>query len=104
MSGDSGDDELHGGAGGDTFIFREGSGHDDIEDFNRAEGDKIRLHGIDGVSEFKKLRIEEKTVDSRKAAKVSSLSEDLDALTWSIDVFGTGSEAPDLVESDFIFA
>lgn len=43
LSGDLGDDVLTGGTGADRFLFRAGSGHDTITDFNSAEGDRIQL-------------------------------------------------------------
>jgi len=43
ISGDLGDDTLTGGAGADIFLFRQGSGHDTITDFNAGEGDRIML-------------------------------------------------------------
>ena len=43
LSGDLGDDTLTGGAGADTFNSFGGAGLDRITDFNRAEGDRIRL-------------------------------------------------------------
>ncbi len=38
-----GDDQLWGGAGADTFYYEADSGHDTIEDFSSAEGDRIEL-------------------------------------------------------------
>lgn len=43
MSGDRGDDTLSGGAGADTFYSFAEAGLDRIVDFNRLEGDRIRL-------------------------------------------------------------
>lgn len=43
LSGDRGDDLLWGGAGADTFYAFNGSGLERIMDFNRAEGDQVRL-------------------------------------------------------------
>jgi Ca2+-binding RTX toxin-like protein len=43
LSGDLGSDTLTGGAGADRFLFRPGSSHDVISDFNAAEGDRIAL-------------------------------------------------------------
>jgi Ca2+-binding RTX toxin-like protein len=41
LTGDLGDDELWGGAGADVFRAFAGGGHDVINDFNPAEGDRI---------------------------------------------------------------
>ena len=64
LTGSSGDNRLTGGlgadglmgrGGADQFVFndvagsRVGAGHDRILDFSRAEGDLIRLSGIDAV-------------------------------------------------------
>ncbi|HEX2562073.1 glycosyl hydrolase family 28-related protein [Phenylobacterium sp.] len=43
LSGDLGNDLLTGGAGADIFWAASGSGTDRVADFNRAEGDSIRL-------------------------------------------------------------
>ena len=43
LSGDLGDDTITGGSGADTFHSWAGAGIDRITDFNRAEGDKVRL-------------------------------------------------------------
>jgi serralysin len=54
LVGGAGQDRAYGGAGGDEFIFGAGdlsgmssSTADRIHDFSRAEGDRIRLDGID---------------------------------------------------------
>ena len=44
LYGGAGDDKLTGGAGADWFAIEEGNGHDEITDFNAAEGDRINLH------------------------------------------------------------
>jgi glucose/arabinose dehydrogenase len=43
LSGDLGDDTVTGGAGADTFNSFAGANTDRITDFNRAEGDRVRL-------------------------------------------------------------
>ncbi len=43
ISGDRGDDTLTGGGGADTFHFSGDSGHDVINDFDAAGGDRILL-------------------------------------------------------------
>jgi len=43
ISGDLGDDTLTGGAGADIFNSFGASGLDRITDFNRGEGDRLRL-------------------------------------------------------------
>jgi len=43
VSGDRGDDTLSGGAGADLFNSSAQAGLDRIEDFNRAEGDRLQL-------------------------------------------------------------
>jgi serralysin len=43
LSGDLGNDTMTGGAGADVFRAFAGGGMDVITDFNRAEGDQIRL-------------------------------------------------------------
>ena len=43
LSGDKGDDTITGGAGADTFNSFGDAGIDRVLDFNRAEGDRVRL-------------------------------------------------------------
>jgi Ca2+-binding RTX toxin-like protein len=43
LSGDRGDDTITGGAGADTFSSFGDAGLDRVLDFNRAEGDRVRL-------------------------------------------------------------
>jgi len=43
ISGDRGSDTVAGGAGADTFHTRGGAGTMTVTDFNRAEGDQVRL-------------------------------------------------------------
>jgi Ca2+-binding RTX toxin-like protein len=43
ISGDKGADTVTGGAGADTFHAGGGSGTMTVTDFNRAEGDQVRL-------------------------------------------------------------
>ena len=43
LSGDRGEDLLWGGAGADTFYAFNGSGGERVMDFNRAEGDQVRI-------------------------------------------------------------
>ena len=43
ISGDLGDDTISGGAGADTFNSFGAAGIDRVLDFNRAEGDRVRL-------------------------------------------------------------
>jgi serralysin len=43
LSGDLGNDTLAGGPGADRFLFRPGSGHDWVLDFNSGEGDRVEL-------------------------------------------------------------
>lgn len=45
IAGDLGNDHLWGGGGADIFFFQVGSGVDKIYDFNRAEGDYIKVSG-----------------------------------------------------------
>lgn len=54
LNGGTGADTLHGGTGADTFVFKTlkdstvaKTGRDTIEDFSRAQGDKIDLGAID---------------------------------------------------------
>ena len=48
LAGGTGNDVLAGGAGRDAFVFTSvADGNDRIQDFRRAEGDKIDLSGID---------------------------------------------------------
>jgi hypothetical protein len=55
LDGDTGDDLLVGGAGADTFIFSDTYGNDTIADFSPAEGDRIKLSGVDGIAGFADL-------------------------------------------------
>ncbi len=43
LNGTSGDDNLYGTSGADTFVFRPGFGHDTVEDFNASQSDVIAL-------------------------------------------------------------
>lgn len=43
LSGGTGNDRLTGGAGADVFVFGRGDAADRVTDFNRAEGDRLRL-------------------------------------------------------------
>lgn len=43
VSGDAGNDLLYGGGGGDTFNFSTGFGADQVADFNRGQGDSVRV-------------------------------------------------------------
>jgi Ca2+-binding RTX toxin-like protein len=43
LAGGKGADQLTGGTGADTFIFGANEGTDRVIDFNRAEGDRLRL-------------------------------------------------------------
>jgi Ca2+-binding RTX toxin-like protein len=43
LNGGAGEDRLVGGAGGDIFQFRLASGHDVVEDFALAEGDRLAI-------------------------------------------------------------
>jgi Ca2+-binding RTX toxin-like protein len=54
IDGKEGYDTLSGSGGADTFLFRAGSGHDTIRDFNGKSGDVLDLH-IDGISSFASL-------------------------------------------------
>lgn len=56
MIGGMGADKMLGGLGADVFVYNNisesgiGSGRDIIEDFNKAEGDKINLNAIDAYA------------------------------------------------------
>ena len=54
---DNGNDILVGGAGDDTFVFAEDTGHDIIEDFAAGEGsdDVIELQGISNFDSYEKI-------------------------------------------------
>jgi serralysin len=43
VSGDAGNDAMYGGTGADTFNFFAGAGADIVADFNRGEGDSVRI-------------------------------------------------------------
>jgi Ca2+-binding RTX toxin-like protein len=46
LDGGAGDDILAGGPGADIFVMGRGGGHDRIEDFHAAEGDRILVDGL----------------------------------------------------------
>ncbi|HYI41184.1 MAG TPA: M10 family metallopeptidase C-terminal domain-containing protein [Allosphingosinicella sp.] len=50
LNGGAGNDVLTGGNHNDLFLFTETGGADRIVDFNRSQGDKINLDGIDAVA------------------------------------------------------
>ena len=50
LAGGHGNDTLTGGTGADTFVFASGDGADIITDFSHAQGDRIDLTGVSGVS------------------------------------------------------
>jgi serralysin len=52
LDGAAGNDSLAGNSGADTFIFSSKYGHDTISDFSIADGDKIDLRNMAGVSDF----------------------------------------------------
>jgi Ca2+-binding RTX toxin-like protein len=56
LGGLGGNDLLLGGEGADTFVFNKAGGNDCIRDFSVADGDKIDLSNIDGMS-YAKLRV-----------------------------------------------
>jgi serralysin len=43
VSGDGGNDTLYGGSGSDTFNFATGFGADSVADFNRGDGDSVKI-------------------------------------------------------------
>ncbi|MDP1909204.1 MAG: calcium-binding protein, partial [Hyphomicrobium sp.] len=88
LDGRGGDDDLHGGSGADTFVYTTGA--DTVEDFNRADGDRIDLSGVPGVHSL---------------ADVTFVTEGSNTLIdfgerGTLDLRGVTT----LVESDFIFA
>ncbi|CAN7372189.1 PQQ-dependent sugar dehydrogenase [Rhizobium sp. LjRoot254] len=58
LAGGIGNDTLEGGAGTDLFVFRTGSGHDVISDFDVAgdDHDVLGLAGLKGIESFRDLR------------------------------------------------
>ncbi|UVC10935.1 PQQ-dependent sugar dehydrogenase [Rhizobium sp. TH2] len=58
LAGGIGNDTLEGGAGSDIFVFRTGSGHDVVTDFEIVGGDHdvLGLAGLKGIDSFRDLR------------------------------------------------
>ena len=56
IEGGATDDMLTGGAGADTFVFDQDSGHDTITDFSKTEGDKIDLSAFTDITSLSDLR------------------------------------------------
>ena len=52
LIGGVGNDTLIGGGGLDTFQFFNGDGHDVIRGFNKHNGEKIDLRGVDAIESF----------------------------------------------------
>lgn len=51
LKGGLGNDNMAGGTGADLFCIREVGGAEVIADFNQAEGDLVRLRGIDAMAD-----------------------------------------------------
>lgn len=90
LTGGAGDDRLTGGLNADTFFFTDGAGSDDILDFSREEGDKIRIDA-EGVSRFRDLTI---TSDDAGGSTVAF---------GSVTIGVAGIEPGDLAARDFVF-
>lgn len=99
LLGELGDDILTGGAGRDVFIFNESFGSDTITDFEAGTGpgDKIRLNGDHGVTDFADL-----------LSASADQFDDEGELVGTLVSLGTGSiflegiEQSALHESDFV--
>ena len=55
LIGKRGNDTLTGGDGPDTFVFKTGDGRDMITDFRPAEGDRIDLSDVDGITSYRDM-------------------------------------------------
>jgi uncharacterized protein YkwD/Ca2+-binding RTX toxin-like protein len=95
LDGGRGADDLYGGAGADVFIFAAQSGHDNIYDFSHAEGDKIDLSGVKGISGYQDLIRNHISFDQFEGVLISvNHGNDL----WVEDMDGRHMH-----KSDFIF-
>ena len=88
LSGDTGNDRMIGGAQADTFIFTDGSNHDVIVDFNRVEGDRIRLSDVASITNFADLKTNHATqiggdvvIETASGETLTLLGVSFDALT-----------------------
>lgn len=86
-----GNDYVRGGTGADTFIFTGAFADDTIEDFHRAEGDKVRFTDATAFSQITLMNI---TTDQGPAAL---------AMFGANTVTFLGLTAADLSASDFGF-
>ena len=95
LNGGRGVDNLWGDSGADTFMFTSRSGHDNVNDFSRAEGDKIDLSGVAEISGYRDLIKHHISFDQFKGVLISANhGNDL----WVEDMDGRHMH-----RSDFIF-
>lgn len=98
LTGGLGNDTLHGGLGADVFVFA--SGRDEIEDFNAAQGDRIRLDPGLGVANFAALMARATSVGGGDDVLISFgngatlLLEDVRLASLRAEMFEFGATAP----------
>ncbi|MEJ2023336.1 MAG: calcium-binding protein [Maritimibacter sp.] len=93
LNGGKGPDFLTGGSGADTFVFRDGYGHDTLRDFTPADGDQIKLK-VAAISDYSDLM----------QNHISASGDDL-IITGSGDdqLVLENTDLSDLSAGDFIF-
>ena len=93
LDGRGGNDTLTGGLGADTFVYSNGGGADTITDFSHAQGDRIDLSGLNGISNIRDVESYLTTVGGNAVIDFGAGN--------SITLQGV--TASNLVASDFIF-
>jgi Ca2+-binding RTX toxin-like protein len=90
LDGGAGDDVLTGGPKADIFVMGQGGGHDRIEDFDAAEGDRILVRGL-GTQGIGDLAI----TDSQAGSLI---------FRQGVSIELVGVDPADLSAQDFLFA